>query len=292
MATLDPGCEGCEKLQCKRWGSSVADWFAYAHAVQTEKNKENFGKGDVRGVIAPESSNNAKEGGALIPTTIFGVPGSTSLALMLAAFIAVGIQPGERMLTDQLPYLYGMLWVLVIANLFATGLCIGFSNTFAKLSIAPFYIIVPMTLIMCMVAAFSANYSYNDLMVLGIFSIIGILMKRYGWPRPPLLVAVVLGPQLQNYLWLTVERYDSGEWLARPGVIVIGLVIIATIASPILKHFHAHNMAAAILAARFGGLGGGGFTWSGHGHLFHPKSPLRSGQAPPHPPGLSQHPSP
>ena len=62
-------------------GSSVADWFAYAHAVQTEKNPEKFGKGYVRGVIAPESSNNAKEGGALIPTIAFGIPGSTSLAL-------------------------------------------------------------------------------------------------------------------------------------------------------------------------------------------------------------------
>jgi TctA family transporter len=74
-------------------GSSVADWFAYAHAVQSEKNKENFGKGDVRGVIAPESSNNAKEGGALIPTTFFGIPGSTSFALILVAFIAVGELP-------------------------------------------------------------------------------------------------------------------------------------------------------------------------------------------------------
>jgi len=88
-----------------------------------------------------------------------------------------------------------------------------------------------------MVAAFSASYSYNDLIALGIFSIIGILMKRYAWPRPPLLVAVVLGPQLQNYLWLTLERYDSGEWLARPGVMIIGLVIVATIASPIIKHY-------------------------------------------------------
>ena len=216
-------------------GSSVADWFAYAHAVQTEKNKENFGKGDVRGVIAPESANNAKEGGALIPTTIFGVPGSTSLALMLAAFISVGITPGEKMLGEQLPYLYAMLWVLVIANLMATALSIGFSNTFAKLSIAPFYVIVPMTMIMCVVAAFSTSYSYADLLTLAIFSVIGVFMKRYGWPRPPLLVAVVLGPQLQNYLWLTVERYDSGEWLARPGVIVIGLVVLATIASPIIK---------------------------------------------------------
>ena len=218
-------------------GSSVADWFAYAHAAQTEKNTENFGKGDVRGVIAPESSNNAKEGGALIPTTIFGIPGSTSYALMLAAFIAVGITPGEQMLGPQLPYLYGMLWVLVIANLIATGLSMGFSNTFAKLSVVPFYIIVPMTLIMCVVAAFSANFDYADLLVLVIFSVVGVFMKRHGWPRPPLLVAVVLGSQMQNYLWLTVERYYFSEWLARPGVIVIGLVIIATIASPIIRAY-------------------------------------------------------
>jgi TctA family transporter len=218
-------------------GSSVADWFAYAHAAQTEKNTENFGKGDVRGVIAPESSNNAKEGGALIPTTIFGIPGSTSYALMLAAFIAVGITPGEQMLGAQLPYLYGMLWVLVIANLIATGLSIGFSNTFAKLSLVPFYVIVPMTLIMCVVAAFSANFDYADLLVLVIFSIIGVFMKRHGWPRPPLLVAVVLGSQMQNYLWLTVERYYFSEWLTRPGVIIIGLVIVATIASPIIRAY-------------------------------------------------------
>jgi TctA family transporter len=218
-------------------GSSVADWFAYAHAAQTEKNRESFGTGDVRGVIAPESSNNAKEGGALIPTTIFGIPGSTSLALMLAAFIAVGIKPGEQMLGPQLPYLYAMLWVLVIANLIATALSMGFSNIFAKLSVVPFYIIVPMTLIMCVVAAFSANFDYADLLVLVIFSIIGVFMKRQGWPRPPLLVAVVLGQQLQNYLWLTVERYYFSEWLARPGVIVIGLVIIATIASPIVRAY-------------------------------------------------------
>ena len=217
-------------------GSSVADWFAYAHAVQTEKNTENFGKGDVRGVIAPESSNNAKEGGALIPTTIFGVPGSTSYALMLVAFIAVGIKPGETMLTTQLPYLYGMIWVLVIANLFATGLAIGFSNIFAKASVMPFQIIVPMALVLCTVAAFSASFSHADLLMLLIFSIIGLVMKRLGWPRPPLLVAVVLGPQLQNYLWLSIDRYGF-EWLGRPAVLVLLALIIVTVFYPLYKQW-------------------------------------------------------
>ena len=216
-------------------GSSVADWFAYAHAVQTEKNPEKFGTGDVRGVLAPESANNAKEGGDLIPSILFGVPGGASMALMLTAFISVGIQPGEKMLGEQLPYLYAMLWVLIIANLIATSISMGFANSFARLSLAPFYAIVPMTLIFCAVAAFSANYSYVDILVVAIFSIIGIFMKRHGWPRPPLLVAVVLGPQLQNYLWLTVERYDYSEWMLRPGVMIFALIIALTIAIPIIR---------------------------------------------------------
>ncbi|MFM2129417.1 MAG: hypothetical protein RL477_963, partial [Pseudomonadota bacterium] len=196
-------------------GSSVADWFAYAHAVQTEKNPEKFGTGDVRGVLAPESSNNAKEGGDLIPSLLFGIPAGSSMALMLTAFISVGIQPGEKMLGEQLPYLYAMLWVLIISNIIATSLSMGCSSWFVKLTLAPFYAVVPMTLVLCITAAFSANYSYTDFLVFVIFSAIGIYMKRHGWPRPPLLVAVVLGPQLQNYLWLTVERYEPQEWMLR-----------------------------------------------------------------------------
>ena len=217
-------------------GSSVADWFAYAHAVQTEKNPEKFGTGDVRGVLAPESANNAKEGGDLIPSILFGVPGGTSMALMLTAFISVGIQPGEKMLGEQLPYLYAMLWVLIISNLIATSISMGFANSFAKLSLAPFYAIVPMTLIFCVVAAFSANYAWADFLVLAIFSVVGIIMKRHGWPRPPLLVAVVLGPQLQNYLWLTVERYEPQEWMLRPGVMAFAALIALTVAVPIIRN--------------------------------------------------------
>ena len=109
-------------------GSSVADWFAYAHAVQTEKNRENFGKGDVRGVIASEGSNNAKEGGDYIPTLAFGIPGGTSTALVLTAFIAVGIKPGPDMLTSQLNLTFAVIWTLVIANIIATAICMIFAS--------------------------------------------------------------------------------------------------------------------------------------------------------------------
>ena len=217
-------------------GSSVADWFAYAHAVQTEKNTENFGKGDVRGVIAPESSNNAKEGGALIPTIAFGIPGSTSLALMLVAFISVGITPGSAMLTDQLPYTMAMIWVLVIANLIAAALAMGASAPFARLSLMPFYIIVPMTLVLCMASSYAAHYIWYDIITFLMFSTIGYFMKLFDWPRPPLLVAVVLGSQFERYLWLSNARY-GWKWIMEPGVIAIFALVVLTLVVPIIRRY-------------------------------------------------------
>ena len=215
-------------------GSSVADWFAYAHAVQTEKNSERFGTGDVRGVIAPESSNNAKEGGALIPTIAFGIPGSTSLAIMLAAFVSVGIHPGSRMLTDQLHLTLAMVWVLVISNLMATSLAMGFAGTFARLSLQPFYVIVPVTLVLCASASFAASYAHEDLYAFLVFSAVGYLMKLFDWPRPPVLVAAVLGFQMETYLWLSIARYDFA-WLLRPSVMLLLALVVFTLMLPVIR---------------------------------------------------------
>jgi hypothetical protein len=217
-------------------GSSVADWFAYAHAMQTEKNTENFGKGDVRGVIASESANNSKEGGDLIPTLLFGIPGSSSMALILIGMIAVGIQPGTAILTHQAPYLYGTIWTLVIANTMATLLCMAFTKQFCRASLVPYYYMVPSVFLFCAIGAYANELDYNDLVALVFFSIVGIVMRRYGWPRPPLLIAVVLGPQVQQYLWLSVDRYGL-EWLHFPGVIIIGILLVATVGYPYIRRY-------------------------------------------------------
>lgn len=214
-------------------GSSVADWFAYSHAAQSCKKDNKFGEGDVRGVIAPESSNNAKEGGALIPTMLFGIPGSTSFSLILFAFIAVGIQPGQQMITNQMNYLYAMLAVLVLANVMAAALAIGASKPFSKISLLPPGIIFPVTLGLCFFGAFSVSYEYSDLWALMVFSILGWLMKRFGWPRPAFLLAVVLGPQFETYLWLSYNRY-GWDWLLRGGVVTILGMIFMTIVLPLL----------------------------------------------------------
>ncbi|MGH7846503.1 MAG: tripartite tricarboxylate transporter permease [Candidatus Binatia bacterium] len=214
-------------------GSSVGDWFAYAHAVQTEKNRENFGKGDVRGVIASEGANNAKEGGDYIPMLAFGLPGGAGSALVLTAFVAVGIKPGPDMLTSQLNLTFAVIWTLVIANVIATGLCMAFTKQIAKMCFLPFYAIVPPILAFIFMGAFAANFHSYDLTMLIIFSLLGFYMRRNGWPRPPLLLGLVLGNKMEMYLWLSYTRYGL-EWLLRPMVLVLILLIVGTVAHSIL----------------------------------------------------------
>jgi putative tricarboxylic transport membrane protein len=214
-------------------GSSVADWFAYAHAVQTEKNRENFGKGDVRGVIASEGSNNAKEGGDYIPTLAFGIPGGTSTALVLTAFVAVGIKPGPDMLTSQLNLTFAVIWTLVIANVVATAVCMVFAKPIARVCFLPFYAIVPPIVAFIFIGAFAANFHSYDLTALMILSLLGFFMRRYGWPRAPLLLGVVLGEKMELYLWLSYTRYGF-EWLARPMVLVLIALLIVSIVYPIV----------------------------------------------------------
>ena len=217
-------------------GSSVADWFAYAHAVQTEKHPENFGKGDIRGVIAAESSNNSKEAGDYIPTLAFGIPGGTSTALILTALIAVGINPGPEMLTTQLNLTFAVVWTLTIANIIAVAICLAFIKPISRMCFMPFYSLVPMILVFVFIGAFAANRNNLDLIALLGFSFLGFIMRRHGWPRSPLILGLVLGDKMENYLWLSYGRFGF-EWLTRPGVMIIAALVVLSLCYPMLQHW-------------------------------------------------------
>src|ERR1700726_2369105 len=115
-------------------GSAVIDWIAYGYAQRTEKNPETFGTGDVRGVIAPESSNNAKEGGHLVPTIAFGVPAGASMAILLGAFLMHGLTPGPEMLTKHLDLTYMIVWSLTLAHVIGAVICLCCSRWLAQVS--------------------------------------------------------------------------------------------------------------------------------------------------------------
>src|SRR4029434_7336500 len=118
-------------------GGGVAQWMAYAHSVQSakdSKDRERFGKGDVRGVLGPGAANNSKEGGELIPTVAFGVPGSGAMAILLSAFLIMGLSPGPDMLTKHLAITFSMVWTLAIANIIAVLLSLTVLDRIAKVT--------------------------------------------------------------------------------------------------------------------------------------------------------------
>src|SRR6266513_1618167 len=215
--------------------ASVVDWLAYGHALNTEKGaNRTFGKGDVRGVIASESSNNAKEGGALVPTVAFGVPGSATMAILLGAFLIHGLVPGPDMLTKNLSITYAMVWSVALANILGAGLCYAFSPQFAKLATLRYTLILPAVLGIIYIGAFEATRQWGDLFTLLFFGLVGWIMKQFKWPRPPLILGVVLGDTIERYLFISVERYGL-SWLARPVVAILFIIAFIGLTRPFLQ---------------------------------------------------------
>jgi putative tricarboxylic transport membrane protein len=213
-------------------GSAVIDWIVYGYAVRTEKNPESFGTGDVRGVIAPESSNNAKEGGHLVPTIAFGVPAGASMTLLLGAFLLHGLTPGPDMLTKNLDVTYSIIWSLTIAHVLGTAICLLGARQLARFAEMRHEILLPMVMPIVLVATFQATRSWGDLYFLLIFGTVGWIMKRFGWPRPPMVLGFVLGPIFERYLFLSNEIYGA-RWMMRPVVIAIAILIAWALYRPL-----------------------------------------------------------
>ena len=205
-------------------GGSIGHWLAYGVASQTSKNNENFGKGDVRGVIASESANNASEGGALIPTLMFGIPGSGSMAILLGGFTLLGLQAGPSMMTTQLPLSVSIVWMLAIANVLACGVCLVLAKQIAKITQVPASLFTPFLFVMLFVAAYQTSRQWGDIITLVVLGAVGWLMKQIGVPRPPLLIGFVLSEPAERYLWTSMGTYGF-TWLYDPVVLTIGAFI-------------------------------------------------------------------
>ena len=168
-------------------GSAVVRLDRLRARCSNEKHTGSFGQGDIRGVIAPESANNAKEGGALVPTLAFGVPGSASMALLLGAFVIQGLVPGPAMLTTHIDVTYAIIWSLVLANVLGVLICLIASGPLAKIAQIRYGLLVPVVLALVVVGAFQGSRHWGDLYLVLACGVVGWLMKRFGWPRPPLV---------------------------------------------------------------------------------------------------------
>ncbi|MCC7081874.1 MAG: tripartite tricarboxylate transporter permease [Burkholderiales bacterium] len=198
-------------------GGPVTTWIAYGHLVQTTKDREMLGKGDIRGVIAPESSNNADNGGALVPALMFGIPGSGSMAIFLGGLILLGVEPGIGMMERHLDLTFVIIWSLAIANVLGTVTCLLLAKPIARLTIVPFATLAPYMIVIIYFAAYQATRSWYDLVTLFVLGVLGVYMKRFGWSPPALLIGFVLSNRLDASVYQSIQVYGM-SFLERGGV--------------------------------------------------------------------------
>src|SRR5690242_12971410 len=215
-------------------GANVAQWIAYGHAARSLKDKSRAGKGAVEGVLGPGAANSSTRGGDLIPTIAFGIPGSASMALLLGALLIVGLQPGPEMLKSRLDVTFAMVWILIISNVIVAAVSFLILNHLAALTFIRGSLLIPFLLVLVFIGSFTANNSIYDLVVTILFGTLGYCMLLYGWPRPPLVLGLILGKIGENYLWISTAAY-GGKWLAFPSVVILIVITVSIVAYPTIK---------------------------------------------------------
>jgi putative tricarboxylic transport membrane protein len=215
-------------------GASVSQWMAYGQAARRTPEDVSFGRGAIEGVIAPSAANNATLGGSLVPTLALGIPGGLLSALLLSALIMKGLVPGPAMLVPEargghLTLVFMLMWLLVVANIFAVALACVSTDLLVRITQVSAARLVPFLLLLTFVGAFAERQATGDLLVTCAMGALGLGLVRYGWPRAPVLMGLVLGPLAESRLFLSIDAFGSA-WLWRPGVLVIGALIAAGLA--------------------------------------------------------------
>ncbi|NWG76134.1 MAG: tripartite tricarboxylate transporter permease, partial [Rubrivivax sp.] len=215
-------------------GGTVASFITYGYAKQISNHPETFGKGNIEGVIAPESANNAKEGGNLVPTLGFGIPGGAGMALLLGAFMIKGIDPGPGMLKEHLDLIYGMVMILALANIVGAGMCMVFASPLARLTLIPGPVLASLVVLLCFLGSYGVRNNFYDVLSTLVFGMLGYVMVKGKYPRAPLLVGVVLGKTAELNFHLSVQLFGPFFFI-RPIALMILILLLLGIFLPILR---------------------------------------------------------
>lgn len=213
-------------------GGTVAGFVAYGHAVQSARDdRSSFGKGDIRGVIAPEAAVDAKDGGSLLPAIAFGLPGSEAGVILLAVFALHGVVPGMPMLTTQLPLTFTLILALLFSNLLTSVVGVALTPWLARLKRLPIERIALPALILSLVTVVQIEGQLFDLYTAVGFGIAGYYWRTHDWPRVPFIIAFVLGSLIETNLALTVQLVEHERIVPweRPAAIVILALIAASL---------------------------------------------------------------
>jgi putative tricarboxylic transport membrane protein len=219
-------------------GGTVAQWASYAHAVQSSPHRERFGRGAIEGVLGPVAATNSILGSTLVPTVAFGVPTSLTTAILLGAFLIHGIVPGPEMLLPEpqgrLSLTLSFVWIIVVSHLIAVAVCFLFVKQLARLTTIRGTLLMPFILLMVFLGAYAQKNAFGDVAIVLLFGALGWVMVKLEWQRPPLILGLVLGPIMENRLFLSTDNYGAA-WLWRPGVLILFACTLIGLFYPLWK---------------------------------------------------------
>ncbi|MGP1358676.1 tripartite tricarboxylate transporter permease [Roseicyclus sp.] len=218
-------------------GATIASLMAYSSERSISKNPENFGKGEMAGLVAPETANNAASSGAMIPLLTLGIPGSASTAVLLAAFLLWGLRPGPLFMEQNPELAWGLIASMYLGNMALLAISIFAIPLFVQIIKVPYRILGPSVVVICTLGTFSVNASFIEVYLMFAAGIVGFFMRLYGFSPAALVLALVLGPLAEEALrqTLTISRGSFGIFLERPASLwIIGVTIVLLIVLPLM----------------------------------------------------------
>jgi putative tricarboxylic transport membrane protein len=228
-------------------GGGVAAFMSYFVGMQRTKEPETYGKGNVEGIIASETANDAKEGGALLPTVAFGLPGSPDMAILLGAFILHGMEPGPVMLRDHMDLIYALLFGIVVSQIATSGLGLIATPWLARLSLLPTRWISPFVLTLVFVGTYMVRTNILDVGMAIVAGIFGYLMRRYGFPLITIVIGYILGPLAEISYSQSMQISDDSFmiFVTEPIALILMIGSFMTLAVPIIAAWRKKKAAVA-----------------------------------------------
>jgi len=217
-------------------GGTVANFLGYVAAMQTSKHRELFGKGNPEGVVASESSNNAKDGGALLPTIAFGIPGSAEMAVLLGAFVLHGLVPGPIFLRDQLDIVFALILGLLLSNIIASTFGLIAGNFLARLTTVRVSYIIPIVLVVCLVGSFADRGNLWDVAVALVAGIFGYALVKSGFSTICLVIGYILGVIAERafHMSLMISYGSYAIFFTQPISLALFILIIFVLLLPFI----------------------------------------------------------
>lgn len=218
-------------------GGTVANFLAYLQAKQSDPDPDSFGRGNIRGVIASEAANDAKDGGSMVPTLGLGIPGSASTAVLIGAFIINGVNPGPLLFQENLQIVFIIVFALIISNILTSLIGLASAKYLIKITRINVTTLVPIVILVGLIGSFVVRGQFADVLLAVGFGVFGFFMVKFDVSRVALIIALVLGPLAERnfHRALQVSRGDPSILYARPISLILIVGIVVVLALPLYR---------------------------------------------------------